>query len=68
MLVWHANGNSGVSMQHGLKTSDTLLFNEPSPDAELSELGEQFWDLSQNLSQATPEPGPSEKTNCQRAA
>ena len=49
MTVWHANGSSGVAMEYGLKDSDSLIFDQPTVDGQLSDLGQRYWNLTRTL-------------------
>ncbi len=49
MTVWHANGSAGTFMPYGLKADDQLTFDEPTVDANLSELGQLYWDLTRRI-------------------
>lgn len=51
MTIWHGNGSSGVTMEFGVKESDSLTFDEPTVDAELSDLGERYWAFTRTLDQ-----------------
>ena len=52
MTVWHANGSAGTFMPYGLKADDQLTFDEPTVDANLSELGQRYWDLTRRIGTA----------------
>ena len=65
LLVWHANGDSSTAMAYSLKADDQLTFAEPTPDAQLSEIGERFWALSQERGAAAPVAA-SPVTPCER--
>ncbi len=65
LLAWHANGDNAVEMKYGLKNSDDLTFDKPTPGAELSDWGQIFWDISQKMSKSPAQAGPPE-TGCTR--
>lgn len=67
VLAWHANGDSADAMRYGLKASDSLIFSQPGPDTELSELGTLFWDYSQKQREA-PAQQATEAETCRRSA
>jgi mannan endo-1,4-beta-mannosidase len=65
LLVWHANGDSAAAMTYGVKAADDLTFAQPTAGGQLSELGERFWDLSQNRQAGDSTAAPDEGT-CER--
>lgn len=49
MTVWHGNGSSGTTTEYGLKAADDLIFDQPTVDSNLSDLGDQYWELTRTL-------------------